>query len=50
MTYGRLLMLDLSFGLLIAQWGIEVHLWSQQEKYNLEIWGHLGALSFCVFT
>lgn len=36
-TYSGLLMLDLSLRLLIAQWGIEVHLWSRDEKNNFEI-------------
>lgn len=49
-TYSRLLMLDLSFGLLVAQWGIEVYLWCQDEKQGFETWQHLGftSLAFLV--
>lgn len=43
-TYSRLLMLDLSFRLLVTQWGIEVYLWCQ--KSSFEMWRHLGFLSF----
>lgn len=47
-TYGGLLMLDLSFRLLIAQGGIEVHLWFQEEQYNFGM--YLDFLSFSVLT